>query len=195
LYVESREAKPAEQRLYKNQFKDTRHHLPPKTLTRIMLKTKVIITVLGFLAFESCQAFYRPMPSFLDKMINQVLDNQLEARFGKLIAATTKDQLQQRFGKLTKIGPQSEAAQTAPQTTIAPTTTVETTTRSATIETTVQPKTHKVKLCHFKTFEACTLDEWTKFISHVLKNRKGTKFFSHVLKNKNHRTYHKHNMF
>ena len=147
-----------------------------------MLKTKVIITVLGFLAFESCQAFYRPMPSFLDKMIKQVLDNQLEARFGKLIASTTKDQLDQRFGKLTKAGPQSEAAQKAPQTTIAPTTTVETTTRSTAIETTVRPKTHKVKLCRFKTFEACTLDEWTKFISHVLKNKK-------------HRKYHKHNMF
>ena len=147
-----------------------------------MLKTKVIITVLGFFAFESCQAFYRPMPSFLDKMINQVLDNQLEARFGKLIAATTKDQLEQRFGKLTNLRPQSKAAQTAPQTTIATTTTVETTTRSAGIETTVLPKTHKVKLCHFKTFEACTLDEWTKFISHVLKNKK-------------HRKYHEHNMF
>ena len=147
-----------------------------------MLKTKVIITVLGFLAFESCQAFYRPMPSFLDKMINQVLDNQLEARFGKLIAATTKDQLEQRFGKLTKAEPQTEAAQTAAQTTIATTTTVETTTRSAGIETTVRPKTHKVKLCRFKTFEACTLDEWTKFISQVLKDKK-------------HRKYHEHNMF
>ena len=146
-----------------------------------MLKTKEILTILviGFLAFESCQAFYRPMPSFLDKMINQVLEDQLEARFGKLIAATTKDQPEQRFGKLTKVGPQSEAAQTAPQTTIATTLTVETTTRSAGIKTTVRPKTHKVKLCRFKTFEACTLDEWTKFISHALKNPK----------------YHKHNMF
>ena len=139
-----------------------------------MLKTKVIIIVLGFLAFESCQAFYRPMPSFLDKMINQVLESQLEARFGKLNAATTKDQLEQRFGKLMKVGTQSEAAQTAPQTTIATTLT-----RSAALKTTVSPKTRKVKLCHFKTFEACTFDEWTKFISHALKNPK----------------YHKHNMF
>ena len=153
-----------------------------------MLKTKVIIIVLGFLAFESCQAFYRPMPSFLDKMINQVLESQLEARFGKLNAATTKDQLEQRFGKLMKVGTQSEAAQTAPQTTIATTLTVETTTRSAGIKTTVRPKTHKVKLCHFKNFEACTLDEWTKFIRHVLKNK-------NHLKNKKHRKYHKHNMF
>ena len=140
-----------------------------------MLKTKVIITVLGFLAFESCQAFYRPMPSFLDKMINQVLEDQLEARFGKLITETTKDQLEQRFGKLTKVGPQSEAAQTAPQTTIATTFTVETTTRSAGLKTTMRPKAHKVKLCHFKTFEACTLDEWTKFISHILQNKKHLK--------------------
>ena len=153
-----------------------------------MLKTKVIITVLGFLAFESCQAFYRPMPSFLDKMINQVLENQLETRFGKLIAATTKDQLEQRFGKLTKVGPQSEAIQTAPQTTISTTTMVETTTRSAGIKTTVRPETHKLKLCHFKTFEACTLEEWTKFISHVLEDKKDSK-------NKKHRKYHKHNMF
>ena len=142
-----------------------------------MLKTKVVLTVLGFLAFESCQAFYRPMPSFLDKMINQVLDNQLEARFGKLIAETTKDQIEQRFGKLKKAEPQSEAAQTAPQTTIAPTTTVETTTRSTAIETTVRPKTHKVKLCRFKAFEACTLHEWKTFISHVLKNQKRRKYF------------------
>ena len=153
-----------------------------------MLKTKVIITVLGFLAFESCKAFYRPMPSFLDKMINQVLEDQLEARFGKLIAETTKDQLEQRFGKLTEIGSESEATQTAPQTTIATTFTVETTTRSAGLKTAMRPKTHNVKLCHFKTFEACTLDEWTKFISHILKNKK-------QLKNKKHRKYHKHNMF
>ena len=146
-----------------------------------MLKTKVILTflVIGFLAFENCQAFYRPMPSFLDKMINQVLDNQLEARFGKLIASTTKDQLEQRFGKLSTGKLSTEAPQT---TTIATTMPVETTTRSGAIETTVCPKTHKVKLCRFKTFEACTLDEWTKFISHVLKNKK-------------HRKYHMHNMF
>ena len=171
--------------LYKNHFKDARHHLTFKIQTRIMLKTKEILTflVIGFLAFENCQAFYRPMPSFIENTLNKILHNQLERRFGKLTAittetptTTTKDQLEQRFGKLTKVGPQSEAVQTAPQVTIATTTTVETTTSSAAIETTLRPKTQKVKLCRFKTFDACSLDEWTTFLRHVLKNQRRLHF-------------------
>ena len=124
-----------------------------------MLKTEVILTflVIGFLAFESCQAFYRPRHSFMEKTLDKILQDQLERRFGKLPAVTTT------------------------QTT---TTTVETTTRSASIESTSHPKTHKIKVCEFKTFEACTLDEWTSFLKHVLKNQRRLHFEEKRNKNK-----------
>ena len=124
--------------LYKNYFKDARHHLTVTIQTRIMLKTKEILTflVIGFLTFESCHAFYRPMHGSIEKILEKILQDQLERRFGKLPAVTTT------------------------QTT---TTMVETTTRSTSIESTSHPKTLKIKVCEFKTFEACTLDEWTKF--------------------------------
>ena len=112
-----------------------------------MLKTKEILTflVIGFLTFENCHAFYRPMHSFIEKTLDKILQDQLERRFGKLpVIATT-------------------------QTT---TTTVETTTRSPSIETTSHPKTLKVKICEFKTFEACSLDEWSTFLKHVLKKQR-----------------------
>ena len=137
--------------LYKNHFKDARHHLTVTIQTRIMLKTKVILTflVIGFLAFENCQAFYRPMPSFIENTLNKILHDQLERRFGKLTATTTE----------------------TPTTTM-----IESTTSIATIETTLRPKTPKVKLCRFKTFEACSLDEWTLFLKHVLKNQRRLRF-------------------
>ena len=138
-------------KLYKNHFKDARHHLTVTIQTRIMLKTKVILTflVIGFLAFENCQAFYRPMPSFIENTLNKILHDQLERRFGKLTATTAE----------------------TPTTTM-----IESTTSSATIETTLHPKTPKVKLCCFKTFEACSLDEWTSFLKHVLKNQRRLRF-------------------
>ena len=112
-----------------------------------MLKAKVILTflVIGFLAFESCQAFYRQTHSFIEKTLDKILQDQLERRFGKLPAITTT------------------------QTT---TTTVETTTRSASIESMMYPKTLKVKICKFKAFKACTLDEWSIFLRTVLKNQR-----------------------
>ena len=112
-----------------------------------MLKTKVILTFLfiGFLTFESCHAFYRPMHSFIEKTLDKILQDQLERRFGKLPIITTT--------QTTK-------------------TTVETTTRSPSIEIASHPKTLKVKICEFKTFEACTLDEWSTFLKHVLKNQR-----------------------
>ena len=115
-----------------------------------MLKTKEILTflVIGFLTFESCHAFYRPMHSFIEKTLDKILQDQLERRFGKLpVIATT-------------------------QTT---TTTVETTTKSPSIETTSHPKTLKVKICEFKTFEACSLDEWSTFLKHVSKKQRHSK--------------------
>ena len=137
--------------LYKNHFKDTRHHLTVTIQTRIMLKNKVILTflVIGFLAFENCQAFYRPMPSFIENTLNKILHDQLERRFGELTDTTAE----------------------TPTTTM-----VESATSSATMETTLRPKTPKVKLCRFKTFEACSLDEWTSFLKHVLKNQRRLRF-------------------
>ena len=98
------------------------HHLHLKIQTRIMLKTKKILTflVIGFLTFESCHAFYRPMHGSIEKILEKILQDQLERRFGKLPAVTTT------------------------QTT---TTMVETTTRSASRASTVQPKTLRGKVC------------------------------------------------
>ena len=122
------------ERLLKNHFRNIRHHLHLKIQTRIMLKTKVILTslVIGFLAFESCHAFYgvfyRPMLSFIEKprafykaLEKPFLQDHLERRFGKVPATTTQ----------------------------ATTTTTKTTTK---IQTITNPKLQKVKLCHFKTF-------------------------------------------
>ena len=112
-----------------------------------MINTKEILAfiVIGFLTFESCHAFYRPMHSFVEKTLHKILQDHLERRFGKLPAVSTT------------------------QTT---TTMVETTTRSASIESTSHLKTLKVKVCEFKNFEACTLDEWETFLRHVLKNQR-----------------------
>ena len=145
--------------LYKNYFKDARHHLTVTIQTRIMLKTKGILTflVIGFLAFENCQAFYRPMPSFIENTLNKILHDQLERRFGKLTTTTTE----------------------TPTTVM-----IESATSSAAIETTLRPKTQKVKLCRFKTFDACTLDEWTSFLKHVLKNQRRQRFKEMRNKNK-----------
>ena len=85
------------------------------------------------------------MPSFIENTLNKILHDQLERRFGKLTATTAE----------------------TPTTTM-----IESTTSSATIETTLRPKTPKVKLCRFKTFEACSLDEWTLFLKNVLKNQR-----------------------
>ena len=124
-----------------------------------MLKTKEILTflVIGFLAFENCQAFYRPMPSFIENTLNKILHDQLERRFGKLTTTTTE----------------------TPTTVM-----IESATSSAAIETTLRPKTQKVKLCRFKNFDACTLDEWTSFLKHVLKNQRRQRFKEMRSKNK-----------
>ena len=115
-----------------------------------MLKTKAILTffVIGLLAFENCQAFYRPMHGFIEKTLDKILQDQLERRFGKLTASTTE----------------------TPTTAV-----IESATSSAAIETTLRPKTQKVKRCQFKTFDACTLDEWSTFLKHVLKNERHLK--------------------
>ena len=125
-----------------------------------MLKTKEVLVflVIGFLAFENCQAFYRPMPSFIENTLNKILHDQLERRFGKLTATTTQE--------------------------TTTTTRVESPTSNAAIETTLRPKTQDVKLCRFNAFEACSLDEWTTFLKHVLKNQRKIHFGNKRNKNK-----------
>ena len=147
LFVTLKYLRTCSEKLLKNQFRNIRHHLHFKIQTRIMLKTKEILMflVIGFLTFESCHAFYRPMHGSIKKILEKILQDQLERRFGKLPAVTTT------------------------QTT---TIMVETTTRSASIENTLHPKTLEVKVCEFKNFEACTLDEWNTFLRHVLKNQR-----------------------
>ena len=126
------------ERLLKNHFRNIKYHLHQKIQTRIMLKTKALLIslVIGFLACESCHAFYgvfyRPMLNFIEKpkfsrlryletLEKPFLQDHLERRFGKVPATTTQ----------------------------ATTKTTKTTTE---IQTVTNPKLHTVKLCHFKTF-------------------------------------------
>ena len=141
------------ERLLKNHFMNVRHHLNLKIQTRIMLKTKVILTslLIGFLAFQSCHAFYgvfyRPMLSFMEKpkfsrlryleaLEKPFLQDHLERRFGK-VPATIKDPRLQRH--LVSYATTTQA-------------TTKTTKTTTEIQTVTNPKQQKVKLCHFKTF-------------------------------------------
>ena len=123
------------ERLLKNHFRNIKHHLHLKIQTRLMLKTKIILTslVIGFLAFQSCHAFYgvfyRPMLSFMEKPKFSRL-RYLEA----LEKPFLQDHLERRFGKV-------------------PATTTQATTKTTTeIQTVKNPKLQKVQRCHFKTF-------------------------------------------
>ena len=122
------------ERLLKNHFRNIKHHLHLKIQTRLMLNTKIILTslVIGFLAFQSCHAFYgvfyRPMLSFMEKPKFSRL-RYLEA----LEKPFLQDHLERRFGKV-------------------PATTTQATTKTIKTTTVTNPKLQKVKLCHFKTF-------------------------------------------
>ena len=124
------------ERLLKNHFRNIKHHLHLKIQTRLMLKTKIILTslVIGFLAFQSCHAFYgvfyRPMLNFIEK-----------PKFSRLRYLETlekpflQDHLERRFGKV-------------------PATTTQATTKTTSeIQTVKKPKLQKLQLCHFKTFD------------------------------------------
>ena len=117
------------ERLLKNHFRNIRHHLHLEIQTRIMLKTKVIFTslVIGFLAFESCHAFFGPFyrPTMLQPFLQ-------ERRFGKVPAIIKDARLQRHHVSY----PTTQA-------------TTKTTTK---IQTVKNPKLQKVQRCHFKTF-------------------------------------------
>ena len=124
------------ERLLKNHFMNVRHHLNLKIQTRIMLKTKVILTslLIGFLAFESCHAFYRAF--YRPTLLQPFLQDHLERRFGK-VPATIKDPRLQRH--LVSYATTTQA-------------TTKTTKTTTEIQAVTNPKQQKVKLCHFKTF-------------------------------------------
>jgi len=92
------------------------------------------------------------MPSFIDKTLNKILYDQLERRFGKLLTKSTTQ-----------------------------TTTKMDITRSSKVQTTPSPKMEKPKKCGFKTFDDCTLKEWTKFMNHAMKHHKHRKITSVIL--------------
>ena len=124
------------ERLLKNHFMNVRHHLNLKIQTRIMLNTKVILTslVIGFLAYESCHAFYGAF--YRPTLLQPFLQDHLERRFGK-VPATIKDPRLQRH--LVSYATTTQA-------------TTKTTKTTTEIQTVTNPKQQKVKLCHFKTF-------------------------------------------
>ena len=109
-----------------------------------MLKTKVIFTslVIGFLAFESCQAFYGPF--YRPTMLQPFLQDHLERRFDK-VPATIKDARLQRHQ-------------------VSYATTTQATTKTTTeIQTVKNPKLHKLQLCHFKTFDIFSCRHYYSF--------------------------------
>ena len=126
-----------------------------------MLKRKVILASLfiGFLAFESCHAFYgvfyRPMLSFMEKpkfsrlryletLEKPFLQDHLERRFDK-VPATIKDARLQRHQ-------------------VSYATTTQATTKTTTeIQTVKNPKLHKLQLCHFKTFDIFSCRHYYSF--------------------------------
>ena len=52
-------------------------------------KQAIFLIVIGFTAFGICNGFYRPMPSFLDKTLNKILNDQLARRFNLPTITTT----------------------------------------------------------------------------------------------------------
>ena len=53
----------------------------------MVTSTKIIITfaLIGLLAFENCNGFFRPLPSLLKNTLNKILEDQLERKFGMTI--------------------------------------------------------------------------------------------------------------
>ena len=47
-------------------------------------KTLFAALIVIVLAFETTEAFYRPMPGLVENTLNQILKNQLERRFGPI---------------------------------------------------------------------------------------------------------------
>ena len=116
----------------------------------------IIVVILAFLAFDNSNAFYRPFPSLIERTLNKILTDQLNARFS---TSTT---------------------------TAKPTTAALITTASASKTTNkgyksfnlksksnLHPKIHHhPKRCTLNKFEDCTIEEWTKFMKHAIKHPK-----------------------
>ena len=72
-------------------------------------KATLVLIVITFTVFGNCNGFYRPMPSFLDKTINIILNDQLARRFNLPTITTTTpapevEQLEQLIKVHTKNG-------------------------------------------------------------------------------------------
>ena len=52
-------------------------------------KAIAVFIVITFTVFGNCNGFYRPMPSFLDKTLNIILNDQLSRRFNLPTITTT----------------------------------------------------------------------------------------------------------
>ena len=71
-------------------------------------KAIAVFIVITFTVFGKCNGFYRPMPSFLDKTLNIILNDQLARRFNLPTITTTTpapeveqlEQLEQQFIKV-----------------------------------------------------------------------------------------------
>ena len=53
-------------------------------------KTLFASLIVIILAFETTEAFYRPMPGLVENTLNQILKKQLERRFGPLSIRSTQ---------------------------------------------------------------------------------------------------------
>ena len=52
-------------------------------------KATLVLFFITFTVFGHCNGFYRPMPSFLDKTLNKILNDQLARRFNLPTITTT----------------------------------------------------------------------------------------------------------
>ena len=111
----------------------------------MLTRTKVIIFValIGLMAFENCNGFFRPLPSLLNNTLNRVLKNRLERRFGITIS-----------------WPTTTTSTTATTTTSPPTTTP-----------TIQER-KKCNLKNFKDCTLKEWNKFMKHVKHVLRHRR-----------------------
>ena len=123
----------------------------------------IIVVILGFLAFDNSNAFYRPFPSLIEKTLNKILTDQLNERF-----STSTTTAKPTTAALTTKAPTSKTTNKGYQ--------------SFTFKskTNRHPKIHHhPKRCTLNKFEDCTIEEWTKFMKHAIKHPKVMKALLH----------------
>ena len=118
------------------------------------IRSALFVIMLVIVVLDNCKAFYRPMPSLIDKTLNKILLDQLDQRFG------------------------------TPSTTAEPTTTILATTLTTKRTSrrpfiTFKPRIshlkshhHHIKRCHLSRAEDCTVEEWSKFLQYAFKHKK-----------------------